>query len=333
MQAVSAARPQARQVADRFHLVLNLRGAVQQELSRVRRCLVVQNGPAVTTHPSRRHAIAYRRRRRSSVADRQRHMAEEQLQLELFQSVKRLQAAGRSAQAIMRQTGIGRSSVRKWMRLSELPTRNRMAPRPGMPDFYREYLQRRWAEGCQSARILMAEIQPLGYVGGYAGLAKLVAPWRQPAPADSDPPTNIDAPMENDEPISGVPVRHVSPQIATFEAARQRVVEHFAETDYPFNQIVNRSTADNVYRIFSFLDGWADLESIDRWREGLEGPLPEAMRDQGAAATMMNQKLWRLRRDVSYNSSEPRLQPGEARFVNEVRFTLRLGLRPAPPPP
>ena len=136
------------------------------------------------------------------------------MQLERFQSVKRLHAAGRSAQAIMRQTGIGRSSVRKWIRLTELPTRNRMAPRPGMPDFYREYLQRRWTEGCQSARMLMAEIQPLGYVGGYAGLAKLVAPWRQPAPADSDPPTHVDAPMENDGPISGVPVRHISPQIA-----------------------------------------------------------------------------------------------------------------------
>lgn len=117
------------------------------------------------------------------------------------------------SQAIMRETGIGRASVRKWIRLSELPTRNRMAPRPGMPDFYREYLRRRWAEGCQSGRRLMAEIQPLGYVGCYAGLAKLLARWREPAPVRRNRPTD-NAPIESAAPIACVPVRHVSPQIA-----------------------------------------------------------------------------------------------------------------------
>ena len=33
--------PQATQVADRFHLGFNLRGAVEQELSRLRSCLTV----------------------------------------------------------------------------------------------------------------------------------------------------------------------------------------------------------------------------------------------------------------------------------------------------
>src|ERR1700730_15023737 len=63
---------------------------------------------------------------------------------------------------------------------TEVPTRNRMAPPPGMPDFYREHLQRRWADGCQNGLVLMAEIQALGYVGCDAGLAKLLAPWRVP---------------------------------------------------------------------------------------------------------------------------------------------------------
>jgi hypothetical protein len=38
--------------------------------------------------------------------------------------VKDLQAAGRTGQAIINETGIGRASVRKWLRLRELPTRN-----------------------------------------------------------------------------------------------------------------------------------------------------------------------------------------------------------------
>ncbi len=94
------------------------------------------------------------------------------MQLERFQRVKRLQAAGRTAQAIMRETGLGRAYVRRWVYLSELPTRNRMAPRAGMAEFYRDYLRGRWADGCQNGRLLLAEIQARGYIGCYAGLAK-----------------------------------------------------------------------------------------------------------------------------------------------------------------
>ena len=61
----------------------------------------------------------------------------------------------------MRKTGLGRVGVY----LSELPTRNRMAPRPGMPDFYRADLQRQWREGRHAGRVLLAEIQTLGYIG------------------------------------------------------------------------------------------------------------------------------------------------------------------------
>ena len=77
-----------------------------------------------------------------------------------------------------------------------------------MPEFYREYLWRRWTEGCQSVKRLMAEIQPLGYVGGYAGLAKLVARWRYDAASLARPRRVADAPAVT------IVTRHVSPQVA-----------------------------------------------------------------------------------------------------------------------
>ena len=55
------------------------------------------------------------------------------MQLERFHLVKRLQGAGLFAAAIRRATGIGRKFVLTWIRLRELPFRNRMAPRAGMP--------------------------------------------------------------------------------------------------------------------------------------------------------------------------------------------------------
>lgn len=75
-----------------------------------------------------------------------------------------LQTAGHNASGIMRETGLGRTYVRTWIRLEALPERNRMEPRVGMAAFYREYLIRRWTEGNQSVRLLMAELETLGYV-------------------------------------------------------------------------------------------------------------------------------------------------------------------------
>jgi transposase len=208
--AVRRGAPQATQVADRFHLVLNLRGAVQQELGRQRRFLVVPHStPMVTVRgrpPARSPMVG--RRQRSKVLEHDARVAEERraTQLARFRLVKRLQAAGRSAQAIMRETGIGRRFVTNWIRLNDVPERNRMDPRVGMAEFYREYLLRRWREGCQIGRVLLGEIQTLGYVGSYAGLAKLLAPWRHDAP--------LHRRRAGGAPVASVFTRHVSPQIA-----------------------------------------------------------------------------------------------------------------------
>lgn len=168
-------------------------------------------GVATPRHPRVGH------RRQSALVTRQEQIGRwrRAVQVQHFALVKRLQAAGRSGQAIIRETAIGRGSVRKWMRVSELPPRKRMAPRPGMPDFYREYLRRRWTEGCQSGRRLMAEIQTLGFVGCYSGLAKLLAPWRESAPEQRDmemdtAPIDGDSPSAAHEALGSVPMRHLS---------------------------------------------------------------------------------------------------------------------------
>ncbi|MEO7272538.1 MAG: transposase [Vicinamibacterales bacterium] len=216
-EGVRRGAPQATQVADRFHLVLNLHGAVEQALSQQRPSLIVPLGaPAAAVTSDTPPPSAPPRRRRSAVLAHQQRIAQERraLQLERFALVKRLQLAGRTASAIMRETGIGRASVHKWVRLRDLPTRNQMAPRPGMPEAFRDYLLHRWTEGCHSGRLLMAEIEARGYVGSYAGLAKLLAPWRTPARIDAETPIEHPTPTECGVLIPSVPVRHVSPQIA-----------------------------------------------------------------------------------------------------------------------
>lgn len=76
-EGVRRGAPQATQVADRFHLVLNLRDAVQQELSRLRRFLFVphRSPTLVAATPTRSPVIA--RRRPSVVVDHQHRIAAE----------------------------------------------------------------------------------------------------------------------------------------------------------------------------------------------------------------------------------------------------------------
>ena len=81
---------------------------------------------------------------------------------------------------IARQLGLCRRRIDKWIWLDELPERNRMQPRLGMAESFRDYLRQRWEAGCRHGRTLFTEIRKLGYVGCYSGLAKLLSPWRQP---------------------------------------------------------------------------------------------------------------------------------------------------------
>jgi transposase len=219
--------PQAREVADRFHLVSNLRGAVQQELGRLRRFLVVPHRTPSAAINSTAVPRRSDRHLRSTYVEQEDRLAQERraTQLARFRLVKRLQSAGHNASAIMRETGLGRTYVRTWIRLEELPERNRMEPRVGMAAFYEEYLIRRWAEGNQSVRLLMAEIETLGYVGSYAGLARLLAPWRlHGLPACR--------PRADGAPVASVFTRHVSPQIAAVLLGQLRplLTERQAET-------------------------------------------------------------------------------------------------------
>jgi transposase len=171
--------PRAKQVADRFHLVQNLTKAVQEELEHRRHHLVI---PA--TEFLRKDAIGElvpSRQREARPNPRQKEIRRQRRQqkVELFQMVKGLQAQGMRAFEIVRATKISRGRVDKWLRLAECPPQNKMAPRPGMAEAFREELRRLWERGCQNGRMLLDEVRKLGYIGSYSGLVSLVSEWRE----------------------------------------------------------------------------------------------------------------------------------------------------------
>ena len=206
--------PQAQQVADRFHLALNLTGAVEQELARHRPFLSIPKPVGTSTAPTARleevvscSAVAVDRQH----IEQGRRMAKQAL----FETVRTLHASGKTVGSIVRETGIGKKRISAWVGMEELPERNKMERNPRTPAFYQEHLAKRWAEGCRHGQILMEEIQKLGYTGCFSYLARFLARWRKrpatPAALETTIPTADIAPFVL---TADALCRQISPQVA-----------------------------------------------------------------------------------------------------------------------
>ena len=165
--------PTARQVADRFHLLQNLRERIEQQLARSR--------PSVTTIEAS-HAdseIRVNGQRAGSAAHAQlvKHGRKSRRQAK-FDQVKALQTAGKSLRLIEEITGLNWRTVSKWARSDELPPRLRSAPRSHLLESWRDQLAELWAAGRRNGRELLGTIQRSGYTGSRASLERLLQTWR-----------------------------------------------------------------------------------------------------------------------------------------------------------
>jgi hypothetical protein len=167
--------PQAKQVADRFHLLQNLRQTIEAELAGTR-------GPtgAVSKPPSLMAESGGSGSARTRMAGRD-------MRELMFNRVRSLHEAGESAEAIRLATGLGHRTVRKWIRLKTLPPRQRMAPKTTTPSAFEAHLRRRWAEGCIHVRTLLAEVRELGFTGCLARLSAFLTPWRRADVGEATP--------------------------------------------------------------------------------------------------------------------------------------------------
>ena len=181
--------PQARQVADRFHLLQNFRETVERQLGRyeapISDSLVdARDNQAPPPLPARSDCAS------DAVTQ------------------KRLMRRGRSSvREIARKLGLGRRRVERWVRRIDLPDLNTMASNPCTPAYFGTLLARRWAEGITKVRHLFAKIRHRGYTGSYSHLARFLAPWRNREPSfDGVEPARV----EQEEPAP-VRVRTLDP--------------------------------------------------------------------------------------------------------------------------
>jgi transposase len=198
-KAITAAAPDAVQVADRWHLLANCREALVRVLDRhhspIAEAMVAAQSqtsgpdiaqdvapsaanplptadlPAVPSPPL--DPVPLSRNQQQSIDRRAKRVAR-------YEQVLELDRQGHSQRAIVRQLKMSRTQVLKLLNADGFPERAK-THHAKQVDRYVDQLRARWEAGVRNARELTRHIRTLGYTGGSDMVRRCVASWRTPA--------------------------------------------------------------------------------------------------------------------------------------------------------
>jgi transposase len=163
--------PRAIQVADRWHLLRNGGEALRGVLDHHHRHLddAAQIAAVVTAEPAANdnapeseggHGAepSGTKAERRSLDARQRREAR-------FEEAVRLREQGMTIRGVARALGVGRKTVRRWLRAGHAPTWRHADRGRSILDPFRDYLETRWAAGYRNGTGLWREIRERGFTG------------------------------------------------------------------------------------------------------------------------------------------------------------------------
>jgi transposase len=174
-KAAREAAPEAVQVADRWHLLQNLRQLLERWLSTI--YTELRGLPSTETLKKITEQSSLERPSfgRLTKAQKAAIVANKARRLELFAEVKRLHAEGMGLLPISKHLNMDRKTVRIYAQADSLPER-KLPPRQSILDPYIPYLIKRQNEGCENAKQLWRELTSQGY----QGKPWLIYKWLQP---------------------------------------------------------------------------------------------------------------------------------------------------------
>jgi transposase len=219
--------PDAIQVADRFHLLVNAGEALERVLARkhvrlreaarvVDQSRADESADEVQPVPEANgdETKAPSRKERERQARRDRRQAR-------FDAVRELADQGWGIQTIARHLHMGRKAVRRMLRAGNLPEPAPPRRRPTILDSHLPYLQERWAAGCHNAHALWVELCGQGFTGSPAIVRRLVGAWR-PGPGRSGRPAQgVTLAGQVSTPPRTPPTRALSPRQARWLLLRR----------------------------------------------------------------------------------------------------------------
>jgi transposase len=201
--------PDAVQVADRWHLLTNLREALERLLTRKHadlpslprrdNCVGKPAVPPALEVAEARGEVACAAEPTVGAEIAQSDavwtpsglpaagMSKDQLvrkyrrdrRLTHYEEVVRLHDQGVSVRQIAHQMGIGRQTVRRYLHHGAFPEIAQRRQMPGILDRFEPYLLDRWQAGCHNGLQLYREIHAQGYTGSRPRVSAWVAKWRR----------------------------------------------------------------------------------------------------------------------------------------------------------
>ncbi len=197
---ITAANPQVVQVADRFHLHVNLREAVVRMLDRHHQDVTAAATAAANPQPASPletiqpepvpvppednvktvnvtpaatdQSTPLSKGAEHSINRRAKRLAR-------YEQILQLRQSGVGIRAIAKQMGMGRETVKKFLRAGSFPERAK-THRSSLVDRHVGELRRLWDSGIHNAMELYRHIAAQGFRGSSHLIRRYIAPWRDP---------------------------------------------------------------------------------------------------------------------------------------------------------
>jgi transposase len=193
--AAKKGAPQAQQIADKFHLVKNLRDGLKDLMARKQKVLpeveeVSSDGIPLPAQGKRRESVLAEAPKPDEPEKQWRSMSQEPRPIPAssaivsvaqsgsqvsranrcarYEAVRALHQQAISAREIARRLHMSRQTVQKFLVSESFPERSNTPYRGSILDPYKPYILDRWKAGCWNGSQLYAEAKELGYTGSEA---------------------------------------------------------------------------------------------------------------------------------------------------------------------
>jgi len=184
----SAGAPDALQVADRWHMLVNLREALERLLDRQRPTLETRFAQLAESAPQSPDSLSVPvpvRRRQRSGSETAASSGRRERRLARYAAVQALHAHGKSKRAIALELGISRWLARRLVEADAFPERAPQHLAPSILTPFEQMLIAAWNAGERNSLALWRQIQAQGYDGS----AKTVRRWVQARRTEPAPRT------------------------------------------------------------------------------------------------------------------------------------------------
>jgi transposase len=201
--------PEAQQVADRFHLLVNLREALERLLARLQGGLrsLPLDEQAAKALAARTQAIS-RPLRGPSPSEQPARQARRASRLARWEAVRALYVQGTPIRQIAKTLGLSWTTARNFAVAEVYPERGPKSPQPSLIDSYVEYLASRWDAGCHNASQLWRELIERGHSGTRIQVARWAHQRRETRAVPDEPrdePHSAEAGADDERIVGSTP--------------------------------------------------------------------------------------------------------------------------------